>query len=194
MGFGIIARVSTQYRDRGMYWMWHLGKKSLPKDYFNDPDISQFLECDMLIYESFIDSASLCVVIFLIYIMEVRAGVNPNDAASSAFLNWFIQMVIEQIGNFFIFYLRQKKKGTFRTPRPSMVAPASDEKEGTEKFSDDLDVSSSGSFNVVNMKVWKVIRVSWWILIVAPFITILLIRVVGPNTMRGMYNYYESSQ
>ena len=160
MVFGIIARTSTQYRDRGMYYMWHLGKKSLPKDFFKQPDISQFLECDMLIYESFIDSASLCVVTFLIYIVEVRAGVNPNDAATSAFLNWFIQMIIEQIGNFCIFTFRQSNSDSFTKPRRSLVAPASQEdlsaasSTGSSASSQNMTdgLNATGSFNIVNIQ------------------------------------------
>eukprot|EP00940_MAST-03C_sp_MAST-3C-sp2_P002926 g2926.t1 len=183
---GVLARCTTVQRDRFMYYAWHRGRQSLPKKYFENKHVAQFLQCDMLIFESFIDSVALTVVTFVCIVIEIYAGVPPTEAATGGFINWTIQMFIEQIGNYFIFLLRQRG-GHIVKITPS-DAEALEESRGDSVGAEETEaaIKGLGYFNVVNAKVWRVISNSWWLFLIAPFISTLLLRIVGPNTMRGM--------
>lgn len=189
--FGILARVTTQYRDRWMYYCCHLGKKQLPKDFFEDKNVAQFLKCDMLIWEAMVDSVSLSVVTWMVCLVEIWAGVPPTEAVTAGIINWVIQMTFEQLGNYAIFLLRDRGGHITETK----ISPAiEDDSVGNSSASSTGSSSSAvlvrrngnARFQIVNSKVLRVVSHAWWLLLISPFITVLLIRVVGPNTMRMM--------
>merc|ERR1719498_750791 len=89
----VLARRTTQWRDTYMYKMYYCGKKTISTTYFDDPNVSRFLERDMLLFESLFDVMSVSYVTYMLYIFEVQTGVDPNLAAGAGFLNWFVQMI-----------------------------------------------------------------------------------------------------
>eukprot|EP00939_MAST-03C_sp_MAST-3C-sp1_P000401 g401.t1 len=109
----ILARRTTQWRDKNMYYMYFLGQRTIGDEYFRDPAVSRFLERDMLLFEAFFDAMALTYVTFTLFLFDLSLGVDMNLALGAGFVNWLVQMITEQIGNYIIFYLRQRRVGAF---------------------------------------------------------------------------------
>ena len=95
------------------YKAWYLGKKSLPDDFFKHEGVAKFLSRDLLLLETFADIASLTALSMFTMVIEIYMGVSAGDAFYSMIINWFIQVFFEQINNYLIFFLREKKEDTF---------------------------------------------------------------------------------
>jgi len=185
----IAARRTTQWRDTQMYATFFCGKRSIGPEYFSDPNVSRFLERDLLIYESFFDAMALSYVTFLIFVYDVYTGVDPTLAFGAGLINWFVQMIAEQLGNYIIFYIRQRRKVfTSRHGIKATVAAS----EGSEQTKDNADdVSAGESVFSISMRLFKVLWRAKYVCLMMPYFGLLLSSLVGGSYTRAAVIYWR---
>eukprot|EP00940_MAST-03C_sp_MAST-3C-sp2_P000159 g159.t1 len=180
------TRMTTKQRDRFMYKIFHCGRKSLPDDFFEDPHVAKFLNRDMLLLETFADITTLTGLTIYTLLFELFIGVEFGDALASACLNYFIQLLFEQVGNFCIFYFRERK-GVFSNEfkeKAGEVRNEQAETDGLTKILENLKNVARGTRKLVNETVW-------FMLLAMPYVTLLLGKLVGGSLTRGLSIEYS---
>lgn len=180
------TRMTTKARDRFMYKIFHCGRKSLPDDFFENPHVAKFLNRDMLLLETFADITTLTGLTLYTLLFELFIGVDFGDALASAFLNYVIQLLFEQVGNFCIFYFRERK-GVFSNEFKEKKGEARNVQADTDdltKILENLKNVARGTRKLVNETVW-------FMLLAMPYVTLLLSKLVGGSLTRGLSIEYS---
>jgi len=178
-----------------MYKLYYCGKKQVGTEYFDDPNVSRFLERDMLLFESLFDVMSLSYVTYILYIFEIQTGVDPDLAAGAGFLNWLVQMIIEQLGNFVIFYLRQRRRVVFTKAGKNGEQKNNDSgslSKSTEKRSSSLMQIKQAK--EISKRIFMVLTGAVWSILFMPYFGVLVSTVIGGSFMRSTILYWNDGE